>query len=70
MTRYEEPLSTGDVLRRNGELTSAHNPLSIIADPDALASLLEFEVLQKFDAVRELGIVFETAFSLPGEPLW
>lgn len=37
--------------------TCAHNPFAVLANPDALASLLELEVLQQFNPIRILRIM-------------
>jgi len=48
--------------------TSAHDPLSVIADFDTLAGFLEFEILQKLNPVRIFAIILETSLSLSGQP--
>lgn len=48
--------------------TCAHDPLSILTDPYALAGFLELEILEQFDAAGVLGVGLEAAFSLSGQP--
>ena len=48
--------------------TSAHYPLSVIADSDALARFFELEVLQKLDATGIFRVVFQTSFAFAREP--
>jgi len=50
--------------------TCAHDPLPIIADPDTLARLFEFEVLKQLYAIGVLGVVLQTSLSLPRKPFW
>lgn len=50
--------------------TSAHDPLSIIANSDALAGFLELEVLQELNSVCILAVISETSFPLPSQPFW
>ena len=50
--------------------TRTHNPLSIIADSDALTCFLELEVLQKLDATGIFRISLEASLALPGQPFW
>jgi hypothetical protein len=45
--------------------TSAHDPIAIVANPDARAGLLEAKILQQLYSVRELWVLLETPFSLP-----
>jgi hypothetical protein len=40
--------------------TGGHDPVAIVADPHAVAGLLEIEVLQQLHAVRKLGVVLQT----------
>ena len=51
-------------------LTRTHGPLSILADPHALARLLELEVLQELDAIGILRVALETSLPLPSKPFW
>ena len=48
--------------------TSAHYPLSVIADSDALTGFFELEVLQKLDATCIFRIIFETSFAFARKP--
>lgn len=51
-------------------LTCAHDPFTILTNPDAVTCLLKLEILEQFDSVRIFGIVLETALSPSRKPFW
>jgi hypothetical protein len=46
-----------------------HDPVAIFADAHTTAGLLEVEVLQQLDAVRELGVILQTPGKILGRVL-
>lgn len=62
----------GEIVNVNLRLVGAgaHDPFTILADADAIAGLLELEVLEQLNAVLVLGIILETALPAAGQPVW
>lgn len=50
--------------------TGAHDPVAIFADADAVARLLEVEVLEELEVVEFFGFVLGRPLSAAGEPFW
>lgn len=48
----------------------AHCPFSIFAHPNAVASFFEFEILEEFNAVLILRIIFQTSLPSASKPVW
>lgn len=60
----------GEVVDVNLRLVCAgtHDPVAIITYTDAVASLFEFEILEKLDAVLVLDVVLQTSLATTSQP--
>lgn len=51
------------------KLTCTHNPLAIFTDSNALAGFLKLEILEQFNPIRILRVIFQTALAASCKPL-